>query len=222
MRIPADSVVTENEALRPETEQQVFGRSLTDEEYAILAGVCRPGTEVKVTFEDKNSFHGVAVRVRASCPQTYSATLIFKREKVVLYSVKVEDNQRGTGLAWELFYHQAKAAASFGFPEIIADLKCLPEGHPQGRHDGYYKGARWGFNAPLGGATVAKLTNRLMAARCLHDLMRTEDGQRFWFVHGERVPNATFDLHPRSECWAILGVPPGASGEGPAEAEEVE
>jgi hypothetical protein len=209
---PANIVFHDPNAPRKVIEVQQFARELQDAEYGQLAGVCVPDATVRVHFD--RDFLGTVypVAIKAKAVGWFSTHLLFNRPVVTFDSIAVEEAKRRGGLAREVFYHQAKAAASFGFTQIKAKALRIREGDPRGMHNGYYAAARWGFNASLTQKVRAALPDSLKDATCLHDLMGSEDGQNIWEKEGETI-DVVFDLTPGSRSWQVLGEPNAAAGE---------
>ena len=185
---------------REAIELDQFTRRLGDGDYAALAGVCLDDAEVTVSFEYDLTGTQFPVGIRVRVADWFSTHLFFQRPNVTLHSIYVQEDRRGRGVAREVIFHQAEAAASFGFTSINA--KAIRDN----QHDGYSAAARWGFNAPLDQRVKELLAEPLKDATCLNDLMLTKGGQEFWDDAGGTV-EVKFDLDRSSASWRILGRP---------------
>lgn len=121
---------------------------------------------------------------------------------------QIQPAYRRRGLGARSLMIQARAAQELGFSAIeldaTGDYQLANARYEQDRYFGYWIWPRLGFDAPI----PASVSNRLSPCfrRCtrVSDLMTSQQGRDEWYLHGDTLNSARFDLEAGSVSWAFL------------------
>lgn len=179
---------------------EIGGRPLTDPDVIGLTGA-PDGSAITVRQGD------VGVELVARNPEAFDAPAEFHLIPIegsggamLLDEVIVIREAMPSGFGLRLFGRQATAAAQLGIQIIVLEAA----GSAISRvFNGYYTWPRFGFDAELVEAEIAKLPEHLAGAGTVADLMASEKGRHWWRANGSgRVME--FDLTPDSRSWQTL------------------
>lgn len=104
------------------------------------------------------------------------------------------------GIGLRLFGRQAMAAEGLGIETIALEAAGSAI---SSTFNGYYTWPRYGFDAGLTAAEVARLPKHLSQAATIADLMDSESGRRWWLANGA-ARFMEFDLTAGSRSWQTL------------------
>jgi hypothetical protein len=172
-----------------EVSRKLFGRRLTDQEYASLVGAPF-GAKVKVdVFKDTLS-------IKMIHPLIGSQRSVFRSRSDGVLVLRNEHTRASSdapvGLGTAVLARQVRAARSLGIRRISLNAGA------GGDENGYYTWARLGFNGELDNGVRARLPPHLADVKDLNELMERPDGPAWWKEHGGST-SMSFDLDPQSE-----------------------
>jgi GNAT superfamily N-acetyltransferase len=182
------------------TSQKLFGRVLSNEELANIAGL--PDGEVKVRVRPNGL---VTIRGRNAKGATEREIATDEDGGPVLYAVSfsVHKEFQGHGIGGDVFSRMVDQAARLGMNQIRTSA---------GRSDtdfGYHVWPRFGYDVHLSdaatdglGFAIEALPAHLRGAQMLSDLMTTKEGRDWWTKHGSTT-DMTFDLTPGSRSMQV-------------------
>ncbi len=115
---------------------------------------------------------------------------------------------RGRGLGARALMIQARAAQALGFTAIeldaTGDYQLANARHERDQYVGYCFWPRLGFDAPIPPSVTRRMSLSFRACKLVSELMTTHMGQAEWYLHGETLNSAKFDLAPGSGSWGFL------------------
>ncbi|UXH77810.1 hypothetical protein [Roseateles amylovorans] len=121
---------------------------------------------------------------------------------------QVNPDYRGRRFGARALTVQARAAQALGFDAIELDATgnyvMATTGHPRDRHSGYYVWPRLGFDTNIPPSTLRRLPQKYKGCARISDLMASQEGQDDWFIHGDTLNDARFDVAPGSKSWDLL------------------
>lgn len=181
--------IRDRERVRRRSEQ-LFGRALSEQEWAVLIGA-PDGATVDVTA----GLSGAEIRLDARHPFIREMDRRVVRDPLGRTIIRNERlflrPEAPAGLGTRILAHQVRSAALLG----VAYLEATAIRGPLA--NGYYTWPLLGFDGSLSDATRRALPDRLRSARSLHDLFGSPGGAEWWRLHGETI-DVHFDLSSRS------------------------
>jgi 2'-5' RNA ligase len=194
-----------------ETTQKWFGRNLTDDEWSGLAGA-PSGSEVKTTLYTKyDKPHLIAIECHNKehgIKSTQTIALDGDGKGFRMGLVGIDITKPGNGTGTQVFNHQVKTAEKLD----VISISLLAEGPPK---NGHYTWPRLGCDGRL--PWNVKLPDTLKHAKDTSDLMKSEEGRKWWKENGNDV-QLYFDPKEGSQSRKVLDAYYserfGTSGEG--------
>lgn len=178
--------------------QQIFGRTLSDDELTSLVGA--PSDADVVVSTD-----GTKLLIRTDGDAGPDATFFTKREvyiekgKIVIHNdYFMIDGETGQGFGTKVFSDEVEGARALGASKIVT-LAARQEGV----FNGYYTWPRLGYDAILPKSIQDGLPDSLRGATRVSHLMKTEEGRAWWKEHGIQM-EMSFNLSPTATSSRVL------------------
>ena len=188
--------------------QRLFGRKLTNDEWAKLASSDGSG-QVEVDYY-KSSLGSEKLVLSSSGDHYESVRQIFQTSLgTILSNDNAKAHASGQGLGATVLMNQSQLAGDLGVSQIVT--YAAGDGNhvsgAVGRYNGYYTWPRLGYDAELSHEDIAYLKEysglKLDSVRTLGDLMKTPEGRDAWRKHGFGI-DAKFDPKPGSQSRRVL------------------
>ena len=209
--LPRPSRVTFANELVADDAADIFGHTLSDEEWLGLTGA-PAGAKVAVSYNTRraeitvDAYHPDAPgfgfdpgsQFSSMHKRTYArgadGRLVVKNDLLHLN----DDAPAGAGTA--ILARQVRQLSRMNAAEISTSAAGPPD-HPG--LNGYYTWPRLGYDAPIPGHLADTLPLTLNRARRVSDLMQTSEGRSWWKTNGEGL-ELTFDLAENSRSRQVL------------------
>lgn len=158
--------------------------------------ISKHGDEVEITIKHKKFEARRSIRQGEDEDGT-KYTWIYNKELFIKPEFQSE------GLGTDLFYKQVTNASSMGVRSIYA-VAGHGKAADKSKMNGYYTLPRLGYDARIDDEHiypdkhVAKIKEAFPKARTIRDIMKTEEGRKWWKENGTWIIDAEFDLTPGS------------------------
>ena len=178
----------------------VLGRAYADKELARMVGAA-PGATVRMKVTETAKY-GHTVTMHTAHPG-YESQRVFRRNpetgNLEVVNEFMVSNPGHADTAMTSFATQVDQLSTMGVDRILATGK---KGTP--KRDGSYVLPKMGFDGPIPrGLLRVKLPPSLSSAEKVSDLMKTEEGRKWWREHGTDV-DLTFDLSSSSQSRSVF------------------
>lgn len=170
----------------------IFGRDLSLEQIASLAGAFHPSFRVTIRRDFPGVLNVSATGYIDGASVTLQRTIRAGKGGPRITNDFFQSGRTGTGVGTSVFAYQVRAAGAAGVTQIGTTAARSAS------FNGYYTWARLGYDAPMSGA-VAGRASRAVGYRVsrVSDLMRTPQGRQWWRSNGT-TRSMTFDPRPGS------------------------
>lgn len=180
--------------------------AIADEDALIRLSGALSWSTVTATKTDR----GITLRVQNDVVMAMVRHIEVRSDESVIrnHVFQVHPDYRGRRFGARALTIQARAAQELGFGAIELDATgdhgMATTGPERDRHSGYYVWPRLGFEADIPAAARRRLPEKYRGCTRISELMATPEGQNDWFIYGDALQNARFDVGQGSPSWGLL------------------
>lgn len=179
---------------------------IADEESLIRLSGAMSGSTVTATMTPKR----ISMTVKNDAVMSMVRHIEIRQDETLIRNqvFQLEPGYRGKDFGARALTIQARAAQELGFTAIeldaTGDHMMATTRHERDQHSGYYVWPRLGFEAPIPAVALNRLPEKYKGCVQISELMTTAEGQDDWFIYGDTLNNARFDVSHGSRSWEFL------------------